>query len=80
MNVLLRDPLDHEALPDRAPTWMPVLGALVCLVLILPITGGAAAVYSRTGALIAIGIALWFVNRMFVQRMEARRPGGNILG
>ncbi len=66
--VLRRDPVDHDHY--RAPTWMPVLGALVCVVLILPITGRAAAVYARAGVLIAIGIALWFVNRMFVQRVE----------
>jgi basic amino acid/polyamine antiporter, APA family len=67
--VLRRDPVDHEHY--RAPTWMPVLGALVCLLLTLPITGRAAAVYARAGVLIAIGIALWFVNRMFVQKKEA---------
>jgi basic amino acid/polyamine antiporter, APA family len=66
--VLRRDPVDHDHY--RAPTRMPVLGTLVCLVLILPITGRAAAVYARAGVLIAIGIALWFVNRMFVQRVE----------
>jgi basic amino acid/polyamine antiporter, APA family len=66
--VLRRDPVDHEHY--RAPTWMPVLGAVVCLVLILPISGRAAAVYARAGVLIAIGIVLWFVNRMFVQKGE----------
>ena len=66
--VLRRRPVDHDHY--RAPTWMPVLGALACLVLILPITGRDPAVYARAGVLIAIGIALWFVNRMFVQRVE----------
>jgi uncharacterized membrane protein len=66
--VLRRHPVDHDHY--RAPTWIPVLGALACLVLILPITGRAAAVYARAGVLIAIGIALWFVNRVFVQRVE----------
>ena len=49
---------------------MPVLGALACLVLILPITGRDPAVYVRAGVLIAIGMALWFVNRVFVQRVD----------
>jgi hypothetical protein len=49
---------------------MPVLGAAVCLILILPITGRAAAVYTRAVVLIAIGVALWFVNRMFVQNVD----------
>jgi amino acid transporter len=66
--VLRRRPVDHDHY--RAPTWMPVLGALACLILILPITGRDAAVYARAGVLIAIGMALWFVNRVFVQRVE----------
>jgi amino acid transporter len=66
--VLRRHRVDHDHY--RAPTWMPVLGALVCLVLILPITGREAAVYTRAGVLIAIGMALWFVNRAFVQKVE----------
>jgi basic amino acid/polyamine antiporter, APA family len=66
--MLRRRPVDHDHY--RAPTWMPVLGALACLILILPITGRDPAVYARAGVLIAIGMALWFVNRVFVQRME----------
>ena len=62
--VLRRDSVDHDHY--RAPTWMPVLGALVCLVLVLPITGRDATVYVRAGVLIGIGMALWFVNRLFV--------------
>jgi amino acid transporter len=62
--VLRRDSVDHDHY--RAPTWMPVLGALVCLVLVLPITGRDVTVYVRAGVLIGIGMALWFVNRLFV--------------
>jgi basic amino acid/polyamine antiporter, APA family len=69
--VLRRDSVDHDHY--RAPTWMPVLGATVCLILILPITGRAAAVYTRAVVLIAIGVALWFVNRLFVQSAEENR-------
>jgi APA family basic amino acid/polyamine antiporter len=67
--VLRRHRVNHEHY--RAPTWMPVLGALVCLILILPITGRAAAVYARAAVLIAIGVALWLINRVFVQKMAA---------
>ena len=70
--VLRRDPVDHDHY--RAPTWMPVLGATVCLILILPITGRGAAVYARAAVLIAIGVALWFVNRMFVRNVDERSP------
>ena len=66
--ALRRDRVDHEHY--RAPTWMPVLGALVCLLLVLPITGRAASVYVRAGVLIGIGMALWFVNRAFVHNVE----------
>jgi amino acid transporter len=69
--VLRRDSVDHDHY--RAPTWMPVLGAIVCLILILPITGRAPAVYTRAVVLIAIGVALWFVNRQFVRRAEGSR-------
>jgi basic amino acid/polyamine antiporter, APA family len=55
------------------PTWMPVIGAIVCLILILPITGRSAAVYTRAVVLIAIGVALWFVNRIFVQKAAESR-------
>jgi hypothetical protein len=50
---------------------MPVLGALACLILILPITGRAPAVYARAAVLIAIGVALWFINRVFVHKVVA---------
>ena len=66
--VLRRDPVDHDHF--RAPTWMPVLGAVVCFILILPITGRAPAIYARAAVLIAIGVALWFVNRLFVRNVD----------
>jgi APA family basic amino acid/polyamine antiporter len=67
--MLRRDAVDHDHY--RAPTWMPVLGATVCLILILPITGRDAAVYMRAVVLIAIGVALWLVNRVFVPNTDA---------
>ncbi|GAA3007848.1 APC family permease [Streptosporangium longisporum] len=67
--VLRRDPVDHDHF--RAPSWMPVLGALVCLVLVLPITGRAADVYLRAGVLLAIGALLWFVNRLFLSERKS---------
>jgi amino acid transporter len=66
--VLRRDRVDHEHF--RAPTWMPVLGALVCLILALPITGRDTSVYVRVGVLIAIGVVLWFVNRLCIGRVS----------
>ncbi|WP_309133997.1 APC family permease [Cellulomonas sp.] len=50
----------------RAPTWAPVLGAVVSLVLASPLTGRDADVYARAGILLAIGVVLYVVNRAFV--------------
>ncbi|SNS05838.1 amino acid/polyamine/organocation transporter, APC superfamily [Streptosporangium subroseum] len=66
--ILRRDRVEHDHF--RAPSWMPVLGALVCLVLALPITGRGGDVYLRAGVLIAIGVILWFVNRLFLSEGE----------
>ncbi|MEU8382871.1 APC family permease [Streptosporangium sp. NPDC048865] len=68
--ILRRDPVDHDHF--RAPSWMPALGAVVCLVLVLPITGRSVDVYVRAGVLLVIGVALWFVNRLFLS--EGQRP------
>ncbi|MEU4535251.1 APC family permease [Streptosporangium sp. NPDC023825] len=62
--VLRKDRVDHDHF--RAPSWMPVLGAVVCFVLVLPITGRDVDVYVRAGVLLVIGVALWFVNRLFL--------------
>jgi basic amino acid/polyamine antiporter, APA family len=70
--VLRRDRVDHDHF--RAPTWMPVLGALVCLVLALPITGRDTAVYMRVGILIALGIVLWLINRLCVGNVKELDP------
>ncbi|MFD0887106.1 APC family permease [Streptosporangium algeriense] len=66
--VLRKDPVGHDHY--RAPSWMPALGAVVCLVLALPITGRGADVYVRAGLLLAVGVVLWFVNRLFLSERE----------
>ena len=48
----------------RAPTWAPVLGAVVSLVLASPLTGRDPGVYARAGVLLAIGVVLYLVNRV----------------
>ncbi|MBB2911131.1 amino acid transporter [Streptosporangium becharense] len=62
--VLRRERVEHYHF--RAPTWMPVLGAVVCAVLALPVTGRGADIYLRAGGLVALGVVLWFVNRLFL--------------
>lgn len=47
----------------RAPTWAPVVGAVVSLVLASPLTGREGAVYLRAAVLLGIGVVLYAVNR-----------------
>ncbi|MFB9675784.1 APC family permease [Streptosporangium vulgare] len=68
--VLRKDRVDHDHF--RAPSWMPILGAVVCFGLTLPVTGRGVDVYVRAGVLLVIGAALWFVNRLFLS--EGQRP------
>ena len=59
---------------------MPVLGAIVCLILALPITGRDTAVYMRVGILIAIGVVLWLINRLYVGKVKELDPTELISG
>ncbi|GAA5055618.1 amino acid transporter [Thermocatellispora tengchongensis] len=70
--VLRRERSEHAHF--RAPTWAPVLGAVVCAALALPITGRGLDVYVRAAVLIAIGVVLWLVNRIVVGRLERIDP------
>ncbi|MER6130913.1 APC family permease [Streptomyces sp. NPDC001815] len=63
--VLRRDPVDHRHF--RAPTVLPVLGALTALVLASPLADRPADVYIRAGVLLAIGVALWAVNKVVLR-------------
>ena len=64
--VLRRETVERSHF--RAPTWMPALGAVVCLVLASPLTGRDADVYVRATILLAVGVLLWLLNRLFSQR------------
>lgn len=55
----------------RAPTWAPVVGAVVSLVLASPLTGREGSVYLRAAVLLAIGVVLYVVNRLVVGRVDA---------
>jgi amino acid transporter len=61
--VLRSDVVDRDHF--RAPTIMPVLGAIVSLVLI---TQNEAAIFLRAGILLVIGVVLWFINRAVSNR------------
>ncbi|MFD9909976.1 APC family permease [Streptomyces sp. NPDC059063] len=66
--VLRRDPVDHDHF--RTPTALPVLGAITALILASPLADRPADVYIRAGVLVAIGIALWAVNRLVLRMRE----------
>ncbi|HEU0101051.1 MAG TPA: APC family permease [Mycobacteriales bacterium] len=57
--VLRRDPVEHAHF--RAPTVIPVIGALCCAYLASPLSGRAGADYKVAGVLMIIGIGLWAV-------------------
>jgi len=59
--VLRRDRVEHPHF--RAPTAVPVLGALVSLILASPLADRDAEIYVRAGVLVALGVALWMVNK-----------------
>jgi amino acid transporter len=63
--VLRRDPVDHPHF--RTPTVLPVLGAITALALASPLADRDADVYIRAGVLVAIGVALWALNRVVMR-------------
>lgn len=60
--VLRRDQVEHDHF--RAPTVLPAIGAVACVVLASPLTGREGSVYLRAAILLAIGVALWAVDRV----------------
>ncbi|MFE0103199.1 APC family permease [Streptomyces sp. NPDC059009] len=71
--VLRRDPVEHRHF--RAPTALPVLGAITALILASPLADRPAEVYVRAGVLIAIGVGLWAVNRLVLRGRSS--PSGD---
>ncbi|MGH3980957.1 MAG: APC family permease, partial [Pseudonocardiaceae bacterium] len=66
--VLRRETVSHRHF--RAPTWTPWAGALLCGYLVTPLSGRETKEYVVAGALLVVGVALWFVNRLVVGRVE----------
>jgi APA family basic amino acid/polyamine antiporter len=57
--VLRRDRVGHEHF--RAPTVLPVVGAVACAYLATPLTGRDAEQYRIAGVLLALGVVLWAI-------------------
>jgi amino acid transporter len=68
--VLRRDPVDHEHF--TAPTLIPVVGAVVSAVFLLPFVGRELPVYIVAAVVLAVGVVLWLVN------FAVRRQSGEI--
>lgn len=66
--VLRKDRVEHRHF--RAPTALPVLGAVTSLILASPLADRAADVYIRAGILLLIGIGLWAVNKAVMSARE----------
>jgi basic amino acid/polyamine antiporter, APA family len=68
--VLRRDTVDHDHF--RAPTWVPVVGALACAYMVGPWTGRAVVQYEIAAWVLGIGLVLWactwFLNRALYAR------------
>jgi basic amino acid/polyamine antiporter, APA family len=71
--VLRRDDPGHAHF--RTPSWAPVLGVGVSLLLIGHTVAADLATVARAGALIAIGVALFFVSRLVQSRTGSLDPG-----
>jgi amino acid transporter len=70
--ILRRAPVDHEHW--RAPTALPVLGAIACLGLIVQKAFDDAVIFAYAGGLIALGVVLWAVNRALTGPAEPVDP------
>jgi APA family basic amino acid/polyamine antiporter len=57
----------------RAPTAIPVIGALCCAYLVGPWTGRAPEQYTIAGVLLAIGVGLWVVTWLINRAIYGRR-------
>jgi amino acid transporter len=77
MLVLRRDRVEHEHF--HAPSVFPVLGALISVALLVDTALDDASVFLRAVLLLAVGVALWVVNRLATgppEQIEAERLRG----
>ena len=73
--VLRREKVEHEHF--RAPTWIPVAGAVLCAFFASPLSGRPLEEYLISGGLLGLGVVFWLVNYAFHgrTRVDAARLG-----
>jgi amino acid transporter len=69
--VLRRDRVDHDHF--TAPTVVPVLGIVACLVLMVQIGINDIGVYAYAGVLLVAGLALYGLNALLKRRLDSVR-------
>ncbi|WP_086820536.1 APC family permease [Allokutzneria sp. NRRL B-24872] len=66
--VLRKEKAEHKHF--RAPTIVPVIGAITCAYLALPFTGRAPQQYVLAAILLGIGLVMWMINWFFFRRKQ----------
>ncbi|GLW92954.1 APC family permease [Actinokineospora globicatena] len=66
--VLRKEKVDHDHF--KAPTALPVIGAITCAYLASPLSGRPAREYLIAAILLGVGVVLWGVNRLVVGRVQ----------
>jgi basic amino acid/polyamine antiporter, APA family len=65
--VLRREEVGHEHF--RVPSVLPVIGVAISIALLTQVEGEA---FARAGIVMALGVALWFVNYLVLRREESQ--------
>jgi amino acid transporter len=69
--VLRRDPQEHDHF--RAPTPLPVIGALACAYLVTPLSGRESEQYEVAGLLLVLGVVLWAITWIANRALRGRK-------
>ena len=69
--VLRKDTIDRKHFV--APTVLPVLGAVLCLFFVTPLTGRAGEQYKIAGILLVIGVVLWAITWFANRALRAKK-------
>jgi amino acid transporter len=72
--VLRRDNVDHDHF--RAPTLLPVIGALACAYLVTPLSGRDSEQYKVAGILLVVGAVLWGITRVANKALGVEQDAG----